>query len=370
MLPETVDRPLVYDAVSLASGKPVWMQETWGGVAPNFTARVRLAGLCRSDLKEAFGRRDVRSDFGHEMVLEIQSAPVGTSLAPGQRVIFDPHVRLRRSTGFAPVLYAQGDPETLKSAFVSIPEGMLDCVAVFTEPLACAVHAAEQALAHFRTASNGQAPRNVAFTAAGLSSVLQAIVLRQSGVECDLYNRTPARLAYLRGNTPLNRCGINFPLETPKDSYDIVVVSDALSDEASIQRALRLVRPRGLILLFGGTKTGESSLLLSLPKDALRRSEGFALVTVKDKPIAIGGTHGALRCDFDHAQTLLGTPASQLLFASLVDRSVSVQDLPELLHQLQLGRAVNFLKTLVETTPGDGSRSAVSDLRGKNKDML
>lgn len=361
MLPETVDRPLIYDAVSLASGKPAWMQETWRGEAPNFAARVRLAGLCRSDLKEAFERRDVRSDFGHEIVLEVHSTPAGAGLAPGQRVIFDPHVQLRRSTGFAPVLFAQGSPDTLKRAFVPVPQGMPDSVAVFTEPLACAVHAAEQALAHFRTASNGQPPRNVAFTAAGLASVLQAIVLRQSGLECDIYNRTPARPTYLRENTSLNRHGINFPPEAPKDSYDIVVVSDAFSDEASIQRALRVVRPKGLLLLFGGTKTGESSPLLSLPKDALRRSEGVALVTVRGKPLAIGGTHGALRCDFDRAQALLAAPASQPLFASLVGRSVPVRDLPGLMHRMHLGQEVNFLKTLVETTPGDGSGAATSN---------
>ncbi|MDO6589133.1 hypothetical protein DS901_04245 [Loktanella sp. D2R18] len=370
MPPETINQPLVYNAVSLVDGTPKWTRETWTGAAPNFVARVRVAGLCRSDLKEAFGRRDVRRDFGHEMVLEVLSEEAGGGLRSGQRVVFDPHVALQRSTGFAPMFYARADAGTLRRAFVPVPTGMEDNIAVLAEPLACAVHSAERALAYFRTATQGQAPRNVAFTAAGLSSVLQACVLRQSGLSCDIYNRSPARPAYLRDHTPLERHGINVPREASEENFDIVVVSDAFSDEASIGRALRMVRPGGLVLLFGGTKSGETSALLSLPKDALRRSEGFVQVNVGGKPVTVGGTHGALRADFSRALALLSTPSWQPLFVALVERSIPVQELPELLQRLQAGQENNFLKTLVKTTIHENTGLTVSALRQNDKDTF
>ena len=369
MLTNKIGQQLIYDAVSQVNGEPTWTQMQWVGELPNFVAMVRIAGLCRSDLKEAFGQREVRTDFGHEIVLEVVAEEAGAGLSIGQRVIFDPHVALRRSTGFAPIFYAHGDAATLKRAFLSVPQGMPDSVAIFAEPLACAVHSGQKALAHYSTTTGGRPPRNVALTSAGFASVLQACVFRQSGLDCDIHNRTPARPAYIRARTQLDLHGINFPLEVPEDSYDIVVVSDAFSDEASIKRALYMVRPGGLILLFGGTKVGETSPLLGVRKDALRRSEGLLQVCVEGKAISVGGTHGALRPDFDRALSLLDAPGLRPLFASLVDRTVSVTDLPGLMHRLHSGQEHNFLKTLVETKSIENSGLAAAALPGGNKDL-
>ncbi|WP_372424345.1 hypothetical protein [Salinarimonas chemoclinalis] len=356
---ETETTPTAFRVVEPNGGRPSWTWTTWRGPAPNLTARVRIAGLCRSDLKEAFGNRDVRRDFGHELVAEIVGVPLESGLAPGQRVVLDPHVEIRRSTGFARVMHAYAEPATLARAFLPVSDEMPDRIAVFAEPLACAVHSVRQALGHYRETGNETPPRRVAFTAAGLASLLQAFVLARSGIACEIFNRSPERLAVLRSRAALARTGISLREAEPESAYDIVVVSGAFSDEVSIERAWRMVRPDGVLLLFGGTKSGEYSAVLGLPTDALRRNQARAAIARGGKRAVVAGTHGARREDFTEALRLLALPDAGSFFTALVDRIVRVEELPALLLGLHHGEIASWSKTLVETR-ADGS----DDTRG------
>ncbi|MCK1635453.1 medium chain dehydrogenase/reductase family protein [Bradyrhizobium sp. 162] len=336
--------------VTLTGGVPSYGPIRWGGPAPEFVARVELAGLCRSDLREALGERAVRSDFGHELILRVLRAPGESSLQVGDRVVYDPHIEIERTSGFAEMLFARGSPEALKKAFLRVPEAMPDEIALFCEPMACAVHAARALQRHYRP-SNGQATaRAVAFTAAGLASVLQAKILQAEGVAVTLYNRTWPRIEALRRSAVIETIDSSLLAAAVSDSFDAVVTSGAYSDAASLEVAFRIVRPGGLVLLFGGTHPGECTFGL-LDTDGIRKSERLQSVTISGKVVLVGGTYGATTADFADAIDMLHQSANSLCVRNLLDRRVRLSELPSHIREVNSGQRLSYGKTPVETRP-------------------
>ena len=342
--------PHLCSGVYLEEGRVVIGPLRWHGPPPNFAAAVDLAGLCRSDLKEAAGGRAVRSDFAHELALTVLDAPPDTQFRPGDRVIFDPHVPLVRTGGFSSMFFARAAADTLSRAFYRIPDAVPDGMAVLCEPMACAMHAARMLQRHY-LATSRDALWNVriGFTAAGLAAVLQAKILNIWGARVQLFNRSAARLEGLRQQRVAEALDAALLDDVPSDALDVVVVSGAYSDEGSVREAIRIVRPGGLVLLFGGTHPGQCLSDAGLNIDAVRRNESVEHATIDGKGIYIAGTYGALPSDFEEAIALLGRQQSELGLESIFGDRVSLPELPAYMDELNRGLRCTYGKSVVVT---------------------
>src|SRR5579871_2638389 len=135
---------VTYSRVELTGTGPVLKACSWENSADRLLLRVLTAGICRSDLKEIQRRRTLRSDFGHEVVAQVERAPALLPLRTGDRVVLDPHIAISRSSGFGEMMEAHGSSGELTAAFVKVPEDVPIRRLVMTEPLACISHCIAQ----------------------------------------------------------------------------------------------------------------------------------------------------------------------------------------------------------------------------------
>lgn len=304
-----------------------------------------MVGLCRSDIKEVQGARPVRSDFGHELVGIVHDSSSTGAFKPGTSLVFDPHVQLERTSGFATHVRVTAPEATIKSAFHVIPDNMPAERAVFAEPLACAIHACRRLLQEManRFLSKMDLGIRVGIVGAGTAAVLQALYLRDLGFQVVLLNRGRTKLDFFRATGLAGGVGTLLMDEVGSCRFDAVLLSTTFSTPELIQFSMRLVRPGGVLLLFGGTKPRQGAAGLDV--DALRRSEGCAKVTTEGGTVLLAGTYGAAREDFTEAILV----AAKLPLEKLVSDKVPLRQLPELLVALAAGKRELVGKTLVRT---------------------
>lgn len=260
--------------------------------------RPGTVGLCSSDLKEVRRSRDVRSDFGHEMVAQVHSSS-SDDFPPGLRVCLDPHVPVTRTTAFGEAALLTGPPEQLRAALPAVPDGTPDDRAVFTEPLACTVHCAANVLPG----------SDVAVIGAGTAGVLLAVLLRLKGCRVTLINRSPERLTAL-APTALLRDVPKIPgPEVGTRTFGTVVVTTALLDGSTFDSAWNLLPPQGgRLVLFGGIKPDWQVPGTRLLLDGIRRGEQTRELARGGRRALVVGTHGATGADFATAGAVLAAP--------------------------------------------------------------
>jgi threonine dehydrogenase-like Zn-dependent dehydrogenase len=231
--------------------------------------RLRLAGICRTDLEVLRGYHDFRGIPGHEFVGEV----VGPSESPllGQRVVGEINIacgvcpRCRRGLAHhcqeRRILGLKGHDGTL-AEFLTLPEenlhpvppGFADEAAVFTEPLAAALAVSEAAPATL--------DQRVLVIGDGTLGLLISFTLALRGLETHLagHYREHLRLAEPYGvATWLEN-------ELPRGEFDLVV--EASGSHAGLALALARVRPRGTVVM-KSTFVGQAPLdpaLLVVPE--------------------------------------------------------------------------------------------------------
>ncbi|MCF8062974.1 MAG: alcohol dehydrogenase catalytic domain-containing protein, partial [Deltaproteobacteria bacterium] len=213
--------------------------------------RVRLAGICGTDLELLQGYAGFRGVPGHEFVGEVVEAPDRPSLK-GRRVVGEinaacgrcplcarglgRHCESRRVLGIRRMNGAFADYLVLPAQNLhAVPETVPDEAAVFVEPLAAALRIQEQVAV-------GPGDR-VLVVGAGRIGQLAAGVLFRTG--CDL--RVAAR--HPNQHELLAREGIVSirAEEIPVRSMDVVV--EAAGSEEGLHAALEAVRPCGTLVL-------------------------------------------------------------------------------------------------------------------------
>lgn len=227
--------------------------------------RVRMAGICNTDLELLRGYMGFRGVPGHEFVGEVVRAD--TEALIGRRVVGEincvcgacrycrlemPHHCLDRT-----VLGILGRDGAF-AEYLTLPEGNLhlvpasmpDDVAVFTEPVAAAFRILEQ------VPISGD--DRVVVLGDGKLGQLIAQVLRMRTKQVTCVGKHPWKLALLEKH------GVRPALhtETIEDAADVVV--EATGSSAGFARALELVRPEGTIVL-KTTVAGETALDMSVP---------------------------------------------------------------------------------------------------------
>ena len=211
--------------------------------------RVRLAGVCSTDLQIFQGYMGFTGVPGHEFVGEVTEGPTAWL---GQRVVGEinfacgqcptcakglgRHCPTRRVMG---ILQADGAFAEYVAAPVAnlhpAPASVADEAAVFTEPLAAAFEILEQV--HL------QPTDEVVVFGDGKLGLLCAQALQLAGARVHLVGRHPHKLALMRPH------GIHTVLlpEHPPKQADVVV--EATGSVEGLQRAMETVRPRGTLVL-------------------------------------------------------------------------------------------------------------------------
>lgn len=218
--------------------------------------RVRLAGICRTDLEICRGYMGFRGTPGHEWIGTVVEADdpalvdrrvVGEiNLACGRcdwcARGLGRHCPTRRVTGIVDADGAFADRLVVPTSVLHVvPDGIPDAAAVFVEPLAAAFEILEQL--------GDVAGRRAVVLGDGKLGLLLAQVLRNAGADVTLAGRHADKLALAE------RLGV--ATDAPRPGADLVV--DATGSPSGLSTALGLVRPRGTVVL--KTTVGEEHRL-------------------------------------------------------------------------------------------------------------
>lgn len=217
--------------------------------------QIQLAGLCQTDLEIARGYRGFKGILGHEFVGTVLKS-VDLKLL-GQRVVgeincvcgqcdmclggLSSHCRHRSVLGISHRDGAFADLLTLPNRNLHlVPKNVTDEEAVFTEPLAAAVQILRQVKVEKRT--------RVTVLGDGRLGQLVVQVIRQIGAPVSLVGHHPGKLALaerLGGGGTLSIC-LEKDLQ-PRQDQDLVI--DCTGSAAGLLLAMRLLRPRGTLVL-------------------------------------------------------------------------------------------------------------------------
>lgn len=212
--------------------------------------RIRLAGICATDLEIVKGYAGFRGILGHEFVGDV--AACADSAWVGRRVVGTINLSCNQCAvciGHGPehcpqrtvlgIINKDGvfaDYVTLPVAnLLEVPDNVPDAKAVFTEPLAASLRIREQLTVKPATA--------IAVVGPGRLGLLVGQVLALAGEEVVMLGRRRQSL-----ELP-TRLGLAAELvdDFADDSFDLVV--EATGNAAGFVHSLRLVRPLGTVVL-------------------------------------------------------------------------------------------------------------------------
>lgn len=230
--------------------------------------KVRLAGVCSTDLELVRGYYPFTGIPGHEFVGEVEAAP-GAETLVGSRVVGEinaacgvcatcqagqpGHCPRRTVLGIAGRHGAFAEHLVLPAANLHrVPSGLDDEAAVFVEPLAAAI--AVQATPGVAPIRPGD---RVVLLGAGRLGQLVARTLALTGCELVVLARNPRQRALLEAR---GIRAVASPADLPPRSADVVVEATGSSEGIALARGI--LRPRGTVIL-KSTYAGRVELDLS-----------------------------------------------------------------------------------------------------------
>src|SRR5215218_10020865 len=217
--------------------------------------RVRLAGVCNTDLEIARGYAGFRGTLGHEFVGEVESAPGAPELV-GRRVVGEinagcgrcqlcragdaRHCPARTVLGIVGRDGAFAEYLTLPAVnLLPVPDEVPDERAVFAEPLAAACGITERVRVETET--------RVAVVGDGKLGLLCAQALKATtGAGVTLVGRHDAKLDVARSRGVRALKTEELPASYAR-AFDVAV--EASGSPAGFETALKLLRPRGTLVL-------------------------------------------------------------------------------------------------------------------------
>jgi threonine dehydrogenase-like Zn-dependent dehydrogenase len=224
--------------------------------------RVRMAGICGTDLELARGYMSYRGVPGHEFVGEV--VETGTGALAGRRVVGEINAACGRCVRCLEGLGRHCPNRTVlgilgrDGAFaeflrlpdenlIPLPDSISDEISVFVEPLAAIYEIFEQ--------TKMRRDYRIAVLGDGRLGVLAAIALHAEGYATILGGHHRDKLDRAAA------LGLEVQLEEQLDpGFDVVI--DCTGNSAGLMRALGLVRPRGTVIL-KSTAAAEAALNLA-----------------------------------------------------------------------------------------------------------
>jgi threonine dehydrogenase-like Zn-dependent dehydrogenase len=218
------------------------------------TIRVRMAGICGTDLQILEGYAGFAGIPGHEFVGVVESAPEADAKWIGKRVVGEinigcgrcewcaagvkEHCTNRAVMGIRDHGGAFAELVSLPAVNLhEVPDGLDDESAVFVEPVAAACRIFEQMPV--------DAASRVAVLGDGRMGLLVAQVIRTVAADVTVFGRHEAKLAVAR-QLGLPAALSDQPVPAAR-RFDIVV--DVTGRPQGLTRALEMVRPRGTVVM-------------------------------------------------------------------------------------------------------------------------
>jgi threonine dehydrogenase-like Zn-dependent dehydrogenase len=218
--------------------------------------RVRMAGICGTDLELARGYMSFRGVPGHEFVGEVVDTE--SAALDGQRVVGEINAACGRCALCSEGLGRHCPNRTVlgilgrDGAFaeflrlpdenlIPLPDAVDDELGVLVEPLAAIYEIFEQ--------TSLRRDHRIVVLGDGRLGALAAIVLRAEGYAATLAGHHREKLDRLAA------LGLQVELEDKLDS-DFDTVIDCTGHSDGLNRALELVRPRGTVILKSTAKAG------------------------------------------------------------------------------------------------------------------
>jgi threonine dehydrogenase-like Zn-dependent dehydrogenase len=216
--------------------------------------RVRMAGICGTDLQILEGYAGFAGIPGHEFVGVVESAPAADATWIGKRVVGEINIGCRRCEWCAAGVkehctnravmgirdHGGAFAELVSLPAVNlheVPDGLDDASAVFVEPVAAACRIFEQMPV--------AAGSRVAILGDGRMGLLVAQVIRSAGADVTVFGRHETKLAVAR-QLGLAAAASGEAIPAAR-RFDIVV--DVTGRPQGLTRALEMVRPRGTVVM-------------------------------------------------------------------------------------------------------------------------
>jgi threonine dehydrogenase-like Zn-dependent dehydrogenase len=225
--------------------------------------RVSKAGICSTDLELVKGYYPFAGVLGHEFVGVVDESSEARWV--GQRVVCSINFANPQSPEYAEyglehhphrsVLGIVGRDGAMAD-FVSVPTWNLfevpseltDEEAVFAEPLAAALRICEQVIV--------SPSRSIAVVGPGRLGLLVGQVLQSRGAEVNLFGRSETSLKMAQA------LGLEADLVDRAETQKYALVVDCTGSPKGLEHALRMVRPRGTLIL-KSTYAGEANINLT-----------------------------------------------------------------------------------------------------------
>ena len=219
-----------------------------------------LAGICGSDHTLYHGKFGVPMPVipGHEAVGRIEKLGSGVSgLSVGQRVVIQPNVTCGTcslcAAGYDNLCLSKTrlgvDANGVFAEYASVPahrvwpvpDELEDKVAVFTEPLAVAVHA-------MKIAAPRKGDRTLIF-GAGVMGLLVAQMAALSGGEVTACDLSESRLAVAKQVGAGRTIGSTDPIESYFGQFDLLYETSGAA--VALAQTIKLAAPRATIVILG-----------------------------------------------------------------------------------------------------------------------
>lgn len=350
--------PSVYAATTLVGGTVRLGAHPFPGEALGEDAVVikpDYMGICRADIKEIVGSRDIMEDrgplFGHEFIGSVVFSGARTGFCKGETVTLNPNITPTRTTGFADYVFAQGTRELLEQAIVRVPEPEIRKNVWMPEPFACIVHALRKLMELANLHS--LAGKRVGIIGAGCSGLLFAMYARHLGASVSVFNRRAMRRDFARERRILAE-GEIFPLaeaESRRNGFDIVIVASTIVTPDLLGTAATMAADGAVLFVYGGTRKGDRFPGGDVDVDTLRRHERIEPAEYRGKRLAVSGAYGCLKEDYEEAFRLHAEHPHEFPLEKLTSTQISLDEFPELAMSIAAG-ATDFPGKVLITTAG------------------
>lgn len=297
---------------------------------PQLIIKPKLVGICRSDIKEFLGTRTIRHDFGHEILGEVVASNRSELPRVGTLVVLDPHIKIKRTSGFGELIVATASINALLKAFISVsPAAAHNDRLVFVEPLACAHHCVSNLLRFInRERLDGL---SIGIVGAGMTGTLIGLLCKYYGASVTIINRSRERLNFLTSTRIFDASELDLSQNIERE-FDVIIPTTTFLFPGVLKFCEKVVKDSGLLLLYGGTKAGDTFPGVDTADiDDVRRSQRLLTITTPGKSIGLCGTHGATTNDFKAAVKLLQNSPRDFPVERLVGRKIKLEEVPEMI---------------------------------------
>lgn len=315
--------------------------------------RPDYMGICRADIKEIIGSRDIPTDrgplFGHELVGPVVFAGTSTGFQEGELVTFNPNITPNRTTGFAEYMFVQGSEAELDQAIIRVPEYDIIHKIWMPEPMACIVHATRKLLelAEFTTLEG----KRVGILGAGCSGIMFALYAKHLGASVCLFNRGEMRRKFALDEQLLKADEVYSLTDTDaqRNTFDVVIVVSTRVTQDMLKIAANLAADNAIMHIYGGTRENDTFLTTSTDIDIIRRKELIQSIEYAGKRLKISGAYGCYKEDYEESFRLHNRYPEQFPLEKIVSKEIDFEHFSQLVMHVASGEKDYPGKVVVRT---------------------